>query len=625
MTFSFSKVEDTNNRGASVPTIPTMQAVPAAPLNSVHTVAQEKGVTGNEDASFSLDMEQYNKSQLDEKLAKVIGKDYPKIKAEIDRICAELGLRAPKNNTIIDDTKINEIVKNVEKVVKYLKDNHLEINAENLFKGICYIRDTNILEKNGISRKEYEELVKNGEAIALRELLGLEENEEITEAKVAKFAQKVVNELMEKVKSSPNPEQAMKEAMAEQKKQFAICLVATPVEDRAKLFGAIEHAFVENRAEFINEIFMSLSAEERLEFANQIGIDRMNKILNTPDANGNTFAIDEKTGLISMIVKNQGEEAIRANEEQLMNEAREFFAKPEVLAVMAKIKNKEELTEEEQKIAQQIDTYTAISAGGQGGVADSGVLSEESKNELLKLLQHDSYELPNYRYVVRQLVTLGESGKLSISKEQFAELMDKVSNGNYSTVAGDMEHERQTGEVRESALNAPKDPNATSNADLGFKTEGTGSYATVDALTAQIVEQSRVEEQNYEIVKNNNNNDTKKTYTRSELSKLTLAQFAKKGSEAIKFYIDTFGVETFIENAITGNVGKGVLDKAEALYTNTYNANQQVEKAENASSYKIGKTYLSWLPDSIKERMSKMTSFALTQELKQEQDEAKAS
>ncbi|MCM1004362.1 MAG: hypothetical protein NC408_08485 [Candidatus Gastranaerophilales bacterium] len=503
---------------------PSGAAQPSAP-NSIHTVGGSNAVENN-NTSFSAP-EQTQQSALDKAFQEVLGEAYPKIKEDILRIISKLGIHAPKNKVELTDEKINEIKESLKKLVESLKSKKLEITAENLFNEACNVIDTSILKQNGITREEYEAAVQNGEAKSLREVLGLKEGEEISEAKVAAYAKKVVTEAQARVKKSSNPVEALKAEIAAQKKQFALCLVSTPIEDRSKLFGAIEHAFAENRAEFINEIFSSLTPEARIKFANQIGWDKIHKILSTPDINNNTCTIDEQTGIITTVAKHQSEETIRANEEKFMVQAREFFGREDVKAVQVKIKNGKELTAAEQQIAKEIETYTAYSAGTQIGVTNSVVLTEESVNELLVLLQNDSYELPNYREVLEQIHSFIENEDnaeyLTVSKEEVTKLLDKASNGNYSTVASDIKNGTTT------ELNAPKDPNATSAADLGYVSGGSVDYSKVNELRTQIFAQSPAENNQFEIVIDKpaaeTTSDKTKTWTKSDIAKNPLGFF----------------------------------------------------------------------------------------------------
>lgn len=485
-------------------------------------------MTTNPDAQYdssSYETPVAETSALDKALEKVIGKDYAKIKEELKQILDKLGIKLPESKTELTEEEIQKITEKVQKLVDSLKAQNLEINAENLFKAACYAIDTKILQDAGMTREEYEEAVKNGEAKSLRELLGLQEGEEITEEKIIAFAKKLIEESQARIKNSPNPAEALKEEIAAQKRQFALCLVSTSPEDRAKLFSVIEHAaYSENRAEFINNIFASISPEDRIKLANQFGWDKINKILSTPDANGNTCTIDKKTGAIVTISKYQKANVIRANQEKFMVQARSFFAREDVIAVLNKIKNGEELTPEEQNIANEIETYTAYSAGTQIGTANSMVLSDESRNELVKLLHHDSYELPNYRDVLGEINSFVENDEnaeyLTMSKKEFTQLIDKVSNGNYSIV------------------NTPKDPNASSNADLGYTNTGSVDTERVNTLIAQILAQSEPENTAFVIDKDAPSEKEPvskgKLWTRSDIAKDPLG-FFKSG---IKYMSD---------------------------------------------------------------------------------------
>lgn len=599
MAFDINKIQQT-------PTAPVSSSKPTAPAapNSIITAA---GTT-------NIDEVKTNQTPLDKALAEVLGENYPQIKEGIQRIIEKFGIHAPKNKKELTEEKIKKIAEKIQKLVDNLKAKKLDITAENLFQEACNVIDMKILDKNGISLADYKKAVENGEAKSLRELLGLQEGEEVTEEKVAAYAQKVVKEAQERIKNSPNPAEVLKEEIAAQKKQFALCLVSTPIEDRAKLMGAIEHVYADNKGSFVKDILLSLTPEARIEFANQIGLKKIHKWFSSADANGNYCSNDEQIGVIAEIKQYQNADKIKSDETEFMAQAREFFAREDVIGILNKIKNKEELTEAEQAIAKEIETYTAYSAGSQIGTANSVVLSEESINELLQLMNRDAYELPNYRDVLGQIKSFIENEDnaeyLNLSKEELVKLFDKASNGNYSIVANTKEGEPLP------ELNAPKDPNATSGADLGFKTTvETPNYSNVGKVYETILAQTPVEETEFVIEKEEKPSKPSK----SELSKHSLHKFAEYGSEGIKFYIETFGKKTFIKNAITENAGQYAETEAERIYTN-YSSNEQAQMASSTASYKVGKTLLDWFSGSL-DKINEMGSFALTQRLNEDKKE----
>lgn len=471
-------------QNSTIPVSTTKPAAPTAP-NSVIIAAGTTNTTETQTAQ----------SPLDKALAEVLGENYPKIKEELHRIIEKLGIHTPKKKHALKEEKVKEIAERVKKLVDNLKAKKLEINAENLFKEACNVIDMKILDKNGISLADYKKAVENGEAKSLREILGLQEGEELTEEKVAAYAQKSVKEAQERIKNSSNPAEALKKEIEAQKKQFALCLVSTPVEDRSKLMGAMEHVYSENKGTFIKDILLSLTPEGRIEFANQIGWEKVHKLLSSKDAEGNTCTIDEKTGIIATISTYQKAETIQANEEQFMTEAKTFFAREDVITVQNKIKNGEKLTEAEEAISKEIETYTAYQSGSQIGTANNVILTEEAKNELLDLMNRDAYELPTYKNVLEQINSFIKNEEnaeyLNISKEELVKILDKTTNGNYSIVASGSEAE----------LKAPKDMNATSGADLGYVADSNVDTTRVNELRAQIAAQSETNN-TFEIVKN---------------------------------------------------------------------------------------------------------------------------
>lgn len=601
MTIEVNTQHNNNNNILSAST-----TKPVTAPNSIHTVSTSSNSVSCETTK------QTETNTLDKALAEVLGKDYLKIKEEINRICEKLGIKVPENKVKLTEAKIKEIAEKVQKLVDSLKAKNLEINAENLFNAACYAIDTKILEKNGLTREEYEKSVKNGEAKSLRELLGLKEGEEITEEAVSAFAKKIVAESQARIKNSPNKAEAIKQELALQKKQFALCLVATSKEDRAKLFNAIEHAYAENKCEFINDIFSALTPEERLEIANTIGMDKIQALLNTPDANGNICTIDEKTGMLITISKHQNKETITNNQKEFMVQAREFFAREDVRTVQNKIKNGEELTTEEKALAQKIETYTAIQAGTQIGTANSVVLDEEAKNELLELLNRDAYELPIYRDVLNQINTFVNNEEnaeyLTMPKEEVERLIDKTSNGNYSIVASDIKN----GTITE--LNAPKDPNATSAADLGYTNKESVDTTNLTVLNAQIAEQSIPEDNTFVIEKDEKKESVNpnKVYTFKDYN-----EYGKAGRKA---FIEKFGYRKFFSESLNGTSTTSAAKEAENIFK-SFSTSCQVLMTRTTSEFKVGKCFINWMSKSALNEVNMLTSYNLTQELQETKEE----
>lgn len=110
--------------------------------------------------------------------------------------------------------------------------------------------------------------------------------------------------------------------------------------------------------------------------------------------------------------------------------------------LLAKIAEKEakgeELTAEEKQLKLQRDNfYTAVAAGEISGTAINEVISAQAKEEILGTMNKDAYELPIYKEVIKQVTEFVEKHPeaLTVSKEELTKILDKATNGNYSTVA----------------------------------------------------------------------------------------------------------------------------------------------------------------------------------------------
>lgn len=247
---------------------------------------------------------------------------------------------------------------------------------------------------------------------------------------------------------------------------FGRLLINSPQEEKELFLEVIKSLYAENRANGLDALMMSCkNRKHRQEIAKKASDpDYIKEITTAPikDENGKIInnqevSQDDATEIAAIINKNLSEDDITESHENYDNARKEWYEKnKEILsAIEQKIKEanekgiEPEFTDEEKQILlEQRNFIVGVSSGEFIGTIENKDLSDEFKNKHLNLLNTDSYELPSYKEIIKQINNYVENcpDSISLPKEEYKNILDKSTNGNYTKIT--------TG--NDSELNPPK-------------------------------------------------------------------------------------------------------------------------------------------------------------------------
>jgi len=186
------------------------------------------------------------------------------------------------------------------------------------------------------------------------------------------------------------------------------------------------------------------SQEIRTQHADEMGQSVIESFKEKDVFNEYTSGEDVTYGT-SLIAANQSKEGRIKTHERLHEDAKKFNEEnKEILESITQKETKEAngeevtYTQEELEVKRQRDNYyTATSAGEIIGTASNNVMNDEEKTSVMQTIITDAKELPNYNDVIKNVTTYTKTNtdKIAISKNEFTEIMDKSTNGEYSKIA----------------------------------------------------------------------------------------------------------------------------------------------------------------------------------------------
>lgn len=418
----------------------------------------------------------------------------------------------------LPNSEIQKHVKCLEAALQKLSKNGEKIDLEEVIK---LANDYNTALKTGWTIEGFEKAnSKNHEGINKRisRYYGKDFSKMTKEERVYYLNKYFGGHFEKLIKDGMDPEKAAKLQMQD----FGKLLINTPDDQKWMFKEAFASLMSENRYPALKAAFESFETQEaRTEFADNLDNETL-EAMSEPDANGNRMSSEDMTASFALRAKNQSEEGLAKTTEDIKNDSKEFFEKnKEVLERIAnKIKNGEELTEEEKEIKAKAEGfYTSMVAGHMAGAANNQIVSDEVKEQVLNDTNKAAYDLPNYRKVMEQVSAyIKEHPEVcSMSTKEFDKLMDKVTNGNYSTVIKDA----QNGTTTE--LKAPAGPTQT----VAETSSYTSSAATTGVNTiqnnVQLTSEQISEKQEYvrtlnQQIQNNSRTNLKTSDNNSELA-----------------------------------------------------------------------------------------------------------
>lgn len=411
--------------------------------------------------------------------------------------------------------------------------------------------------------------------------------------------------IADKIKNAKTPEEIEEIKTTERRRQLQDFgrLLANSTDEEKELFrDAIKSLYAQNRLTGLESLFKSLDSQDaRTELADSCDIEYLEET-QAVDRFGETPSKEINTGITATIAQNQSETGRKEFHEDFQTKLENFYKenKSTIETINQKIQNGEELTPEEQAIKDKLDNfYKAVSAGEISGTAINTVISNEAKTEILTTINNDNYAISEnydkdfYREVLESVIEYVEKNpeKTPVSQTELVELLDKITNGNYTTVANDIKNNTVTDLAKPVAEQKTTTVQETKNETVTQKQSETKreskAYDTtrLEELKRNLYNQQETQPQ---II------HTESILLNSEETELAdfkgtntgIASYLKFGSEGIKqFFKDNSRLKAI--NEVFGSMNKissqTVINKALELYKNL-DSNLQLTALMNSTN-----------------------------------------
>lgn len=304
---------------------------------------------------------------------------------------------------------------------------------------------------------------------------------------------KFCNILLGEIKENPSPKD-----IKAQLQTFGRLLINSPQEEKELFLEVIKSLYAENRANGLDALMLSCkNKKQRQDIAQKASDPKYIKEITTEPIrnsegeiiNSEVVSQDDATKIAAIINKNLSEEDLTESHIQYHKARNEWYEKnKEILNTIdqkikeASLKGEEpNFTEEEKQILlEQRNFIIGVSSGEFIGTIENLDLSEEFKNEHLNTLNADSFKLPSYKEIVKQINNYVENSEdISLPKEEYTSILDKSTNGNYTKIlSGD-----------DGELNPPNtySQNNTETPDYGFIQRDNVDTTKLQTLRQQII------------------------------------------------------------------------------------------------------------------------------------------
>lgn len=226
---------------------------------------------------------------------------------------------------------------------------------------------------------------------------------------------------------------------------FNKLLINTPEEDQELFLKIAPKLLSENKCRGALNVINSQSTQEgRTNIANQVSYEYVFfELIAHPDENGKYVSQENAQELLIVAAKSQDTEHIEENLNQANKSAEILFTEENVKRyekLKEKIDNGEEISKEDMEFVREYEFQPTFRSSQMIGTANSDVISDKNEiKELLTQMNNDAKEYANpvYEEVLNQVNKYVESHQdtLKMSKNDFNDLMDKVTGGKYSTIA----------------------------------------------------------------------------------------------------------------------------------------------------------------------------------------------
>lgn len=363
-----------------------------------------------------------------------------------------------------EQSEINKIVEHIKQTISALKEDGIEVNATNVEK---YARLYNVQIKSGWDSIESfrKANARNNEGLTARlnRMYGKDVTKLSTQekAKILEqyFSRYFNDEIKQKVKNASSPEEAEKIKESVRTKQitdFTKLLFNSSPEEYELFRDAIDYLAANKRYAGFDAILRSCDTDgQRTAIANSTTYEQTKGWATNADQFGNRMSKAEITQLSARKLEYNDAEHIAQHHEAAKTDALEFYTednKKKLESIKAKIKNGEELTEEEQALLAQDNHFRGDNAGQMLGVGNNQVIKQEEKKEFLSTINNDAYKIGEqaggdfYRDVMTEVANYVKEHPetLTMPKEEFVKLMDEVTDNNYSKVVNDIANGTKT-------------------------------------------------------------------------------------------------------------------------------------------------------------------------------------
>lgn len=547
-------------------------------------------------ALVKLSKESNGKIDL-EKLAE-LGKQYYETKRtpddmyeKISDLCAEYGLdlREAKEKRLlqrisgyklevlarVEDAEFEKIMQALEAALKKLSANGKKIDMKELAE---LANDYNVALHTGWTIENFEKAQAKGKESLTDRLKRMTKypNISLEDAIADYFNGYFADRLKKALEGVTDPKEREKIINNEKKIQlqdFGRLLANSSKAERREFLGALKSLYASNRLEGLEAILKSCKTEEeQTEIADSCDADFQEDLYESVDPTGEKPAKEEVSGISQVVARNQSEEGRRNTHGGLNEKAKTFFEEnKEIIArIQEKMRKQEPLTEEEQAIKDKIDGFfTPVTTGEIIGTAENFNISEDVKIDIISTINEDAFDKPNYRDILTLIAeqtdeTKNPNNNLLITKAELTKLLDKSTNGNYTTVVTDIANGTKS-ELAPPANIETQPIVATTitetpvqTGSLGFEVGNSVDTGYAKALTERLYTQTPVELLQV---------TEQPTFVNTNQAPETFAESLKTGIKGIKQYVSKANVSNkeITLNILNATSGVGAIVKEWAL------------------------------------------------------------
>lgn len=336
-------------------------------------------------------------------------------------------LEAAINDSIIDG-KVD-----IEKVAKLSNDYFTALSTGWTIEGLKKANSNEATKHSLMDR-----LIKTG-CLPKNATIQNTKPEELSKAIEKFFGDVLVKDVKQKFSS---PEQAKKAQL----QTFGRLLINSSEEEKEYFVKALKHLYNENKLGGLEAVFHSCTTEKSVQKVAMAVVDLENDITTVADANGEYLNKDEATAIYAIANSKLSEENTTKTHDVSNTYRQKWFEQngEAIKTINAKIEEAKakgvepQLTEAEQQLL--IEYHNKINAGEAGEFIGTHInenLSDAFKDEHLKRLNKDAYELPNYTDVLNTVYEYVQNNPEMFTEEaktDFVKAMNKATNGNYEIV-----------------------------------------------------------------------------------------------------------------------------------------------------------------------------------------------